>query len=110
MLCFQHLTPGDLLLGPAKVVGSAQRRHQGGLLQHGAILLAASPHAPVLPGIRELTGKSLTAPEVCQAVTRQLAGDTGWRITPGEWTDSERRRVEELARHKYSQASWNQKR
>jgi lipoyl(octanoyl) transferase len=53
-LCFRHLTPGDVLLGPAKIVGSAQRRRRG-LLQHGAILLAASPFAPVLPGIRELS-------------------------------------------------------
>ena len=48
LLCFQHLTPGDLLLQGAKVVGSAQRRHRGALLQHGGILLAASPHAPEL--------------------------------------------------------------
>ena len=42
ILCFQHHTPGDLRIGPAKVVGSAQRRQRGALLQHGAVLLAAS--------------------------------------------------------------------
>src|SRR5467141_2181778 len=68
VLCFQHFTPGDVLIGTAKVVGSAQRRQLGALMQHGGILLAASPHAPVLPGIRELSGRSLSVEETCTAV------------------------------------------
>src|SRR5260221_7761849 len=55
-LCFRHQTPGDLLAGDFKVVGSAQRRQRGALLQHGGILLAASAYAPQLPGLRELAG------------------------------------------------------
>src|SRR5262245_25028554 len=39
LLCFQHVTPGDLVLGDHKVVGSAQRKQRGSLLQHGGILL-----------------------------------------------------------------------
>src|SRR6516162_8786037 len=56
VLCFLHQTPGDLLCAGAKVVGSAQRKQRGALLQHGAILLAQSPHTPSLPGLRELAG------------------------------------------------------
>jgi len=109
-LCFQHLTAGDLLIGPDKVVGSAQRRHRGALLQHGAILLAASPHAPVLPGIRELSGIGVTIPDLMEALCRQWVRHTGWEFCRGEWSDDERRRLEELAKSKYSQASWNAKR
>src|SRR6266852_2580802 len=33
VLCFQHITPGDIVIGLDKVVGSAQRRQRGALLQ-----------------------------------------------------------------------------
>src|SRR5262249_14377675 len=51
-LCFLLHSPGDLMLGPSKIVGSAQRRQQGAFLQHGAILLKQSPYTPALAGIQ----------------------------------------------------------
>ncbi len=109
-LCFQHFTPGDLIVDAAKVVGSAQRKQRGALLQHGAILLATSPHAPALPGIRELTGSKLTPDKIIPVVERELATHTGWIPTAGDWTARERQRIEELVQIKYGQPSWNQKR
>jgi lipoate-protein ligase A len=109
-LCFQHLTIGDLLIGKDKVVGSAQRRHRGALLQHGAILLAASPHAPVLPGIAELSGRVVTISELIDVLLSLWAHDTGWRLRDDGWFDGERRRLQELVEHKYSQPYWNAKR
>jgi lipoyl(octanoyl) transferase len=53
-LCFERRAAGDVLVGDAKVLGSAQRRTTGGLIQHGSLLLATSPHAPALPGLAEL--------------------------------------------------------
>jgi lipoate-protein ligase A len=108
--CFQHFTPGDVLVNGAKVVGSAQRRQRGSILQHGGILLRASPYAPMLPGIAELTGRSLTAEEVCASVRHCFAQDTGWGIEAGDWTTVELARIEELAERKYSQDTWNRKR
>jgi lipoate-protein ligase A len=108
-LCFGHLTPGDLLVGPAKVVGSAQRRQRRALLQHGAILLATSPYTPALPGIRELTGHSLTVPETCAAVRREFVRQTGWQLVDADATAAERQRIAELA-VQYAQDSWNRKR
>ena len=110
LLCFQHLTPGDLVVNAAKVVGSAQRKQRGALLQHGAILLATGPHAPTLPGIRELTGRSLRPEEIIPAFEREFAAHTGLRLTVGVWTITERQRLEELVQMKYRQSSWNQKR
>jgi lipoate-protein ligase A len=110
LLCSQHFTPGDLVVGAAKVVGSAQRKQRGALLQHGAILLATSPHAPALPGIRELTGRKLTPGEVIPILERELAAQTGWLLIAGDWTARERQRIEELVQIKYGQPSWNQKR
>jgi lipoate-protein ligase A len=108
--CFQHFTPGDVMVNGAKVVGSAQRRQRGAILQHGGILLRASPHAPLLPGIAELTSRSLTAVEVCASVRHCFALDTGWHVEPGPWTNVELGRIEELAARKYSQDAWNRKR
>ena len=50
-LCFQRHGPGDVMLGNAKVAGSAQRRHRAAILQHGSILLAASRCAPSCPAL-----------------------------------------------------------
>jgi lipoate-protein ligase A len=109
-LCFRHFTTGDLLLGGAKVVGSAQRRQRGALLQHGALLLAQSSHTPLLPGLRELTGCSLTVAETCAAVQVALVRRTGWVLETGDWTAEERRHKEALVVGKYTQDSWNGKR
>jgi lipoate-protein ligase A len=110
VLCFLHHTPGDLLLGPHKVVGSAQRKGRGALLQHGSILLQTSPAAPALPGIAELSGRLLRPTEVTGAIGSELARDTGWRLEPSDWTDAERRRRAELSANKYATARWNARR
>lgn len=110
LLCFQHHTPGDVLIGSAKVVGSAQRRQKQALLQHGGILLAASPFAPVLPGIRELQQKELTGPEVAALVVQKFTAETGWHVVPGLWTEAEGQRTEALVREKYGHDAWNRKR
>jgi lipoate-protein ligase A len=65
-LCFQRRTDGDLLVESAKIVGSAQRRHKGAVLQHGSILLSASPCAPELLGVKELTGIAINARELVE--------------------------------------------
>ena len=110
VLCFLHQTPADLLVGGAKVVGSAQRKQRGALMQHGGILLAASPASPQLPGIAELTGRRLTPQEVAAAVARRFGRATGWAVEPGDWSDAERRRIAELVVTRYTQPAWNGKR
>src|SRR5262245_25376987 len=86
-LCFLNFTPGDLILNGAKIAGSAQRRHRGALLQHGAILLARSSHAPSLPGICELAGRLLYIEEFSHAIHREFARQTGWQLIVGDWTE-----------------------
>jgi len=110
LLCFQQITPGDLLVGPAKVAGSAQRKQRGALMQHGSLLLAASPHAPVLPGIRELSGHMLAIEETWAAIVQQFSRQTGWDLVATGWTDDERRRKLDLAATKYTLDAWNRKR
>jgi lipoate-protein ligase A len=110
VLCFLHQTPGDLLIGDAKIAGSAQRKQRGALMQHGSILLAASPWTPQLLGIRELSGVNLSTETLNAVVAEQLAKQTGWQLVASEWTTQERQRIDELAAGKYSQPAWNSKR
>jgi len=109
-LCFQHQTAGDLLVSGHKVVGSAQRKRRGAQMQHGAILLAQSPHAPDLLGLAELTERKLTFEAVRVAVLRAVAAKTGWSVREHKWTSAERTRTRALAAEKYGSASWNEKR
>jgi lipoate-protein ligase A len=109
-LCFQHHTAGDLVIAGEKVAGSAQRRQRRALLQHGGLLLATSPHARELPGILELTGRSLTVEDTCTSVLRAFSQHTGWLLLSADWLPEERQRLADLATNKYSQETWNDKR
>ena len=88
-LCFARRTCGDIICGSAKIVGSAQRRRRGAVLQHGSILLSESPCARELSGIAQLTGRSIQSGELAQAWTVDLARKLGAAPAPGEFTESE---------------------
>ena len=53
-LCFTRGDPNDVMLDEHKILGSAQRRRRGAILQHGSLLRPAADYAPELPGICEL--------------------------------------------------------
>lgn len=110
VLCFLHQTQGDLVAASAKVVGSAQRKRKGALLQHGGVLLARSEFAPQLPGLAELTGVRFTAGDVAKLVAERFAADTGWELVRGEWSAAERARRDALVSEKYARPAWNEKR
>jgi lipoate-protein ligase A len=111
VLCFLHQTPGDLVIGGAKVAGSAQRKLRGALLQHGTLLLRASEFAPQLPGMCDLAGRALFTPEeLTGALTRRFAADTGATVEPGDWTADELVRVPQIRAEKYGNPEWNRRR
>jgi lipoate-protein ligase A len=109
-LCFHHCTPGDVLVAGHKIVGSAQRKQRGALLQHGGILCRTSPHTPALPGITELSGVEFRPTQIQAGVTEQCQRDTGWHLLEGALTSTEAVAVAGLVRDKYASGRWNQKR
>jgi lipoate-protein ligase A len=109
-LCFQHQTPGDLLLDGHKIGGSAQRRRAGALLQHGSILLAASSHAPQLRGVRELTSLDISPKLLADAVARSFAQATGWSLVPTEWTADRLARRQQIISDRYANPAWTERR
>ncbi|MEM7560826.1 MAG: hypothetical protein AAF394_17020, partial [Planctomycetota bacterium] len=74
-LCFERRSLGDVVVGESKVMGSAQRRYKGALLQHGSLLLNQSQHAPSLLGLEEL----LAEPEA-----NDSAGESGFADSSAE--------------------------
>lgn len=79
VLCFNREDEHDLVLGSHKVLGSAQRRRRGAILQHGGLLLQASAITPELPGIADLCPDAdLTdLPErLGQAILREIAASS----------------------------------
>jgi lipoate-protein ligase A len=109
-LCFLHQTPGDLLVGQNKVVGSAQRKLRGAQMQHGSILLRQSPHTRSLPGVLELAGVAITGEVLRRAIIAELASATGWDFVAATWSDDDLRHRAEIAHAKYSSVTWNLKR
>jgi len=110
ILCFLHQTPGDLLASGHKVVGSAQRKQRGALLQHGGILLATSELTPELPGLRELTGFQHSPQTVARAISDTFSQMTGWTLTPEDWTETEQTQRRQRETERYRNPAWNEKR
>ena len=91
-LCFERRGAHDLVAGADKIMGSAQRRQGGRLLQHGSIRL------------RGWNPRDLAA-----RITELLAERWCVRFTPSSLTDEERRMAEELA-VKHRSTEWTQRR
>jgi lipoate-protein ligase A len=109
VLCFLHHTPGDVLLGQAKVAGSAQRKQRGAVLQHGAVLLAQSPFTPDLPGLCDLSGLPVAAAAIEPALVEEFRRWTGWTVEPDAWSTTDEQAIAAL-RPRYTSAEWNARR
>jgi lipoyl(octanoyl) transferase len=109
-LCFQRRSPGDVLFAGAKICGSAQRRRRGALLQHGSLILARSPAAPELPGLRELSARPIGHDELIvrwsQAISRQL----NLECEQGALAADLAARAETLVIEKYDNQRWTRRR
>jgi len=109
-LCFQRRCAGDVLLGGAKIAGSAQRRRRGAVLQHGSLLLRRSPAAPELPGLEELAPRAPALEELAEVWLAKLAERLrlGWRRESlPEW---QRQRVVMLSQARYASTQWTEDR
>jgi lipoate-protein ligase A len=109
-LCFHRRALGDVVIGSHKIAGSAQRRWRGAVLQHGSILLAASPAAPELPGLNDLAGSPLAVDAFISLWRGVLPGVPTGELSGDELTVGERTRAAEIAASKYGQAAWTERR
>jgi lipoate-protein ligase A len=76
------------------------------VLQHGSVLLARSPAAPELDGLKELTAQTILVEEFIQAWSKRLSPALGVRWQPGSLSERQHRRFAELVKEKYASATW----
>lgn len=105
-LCFQRRSPGDVLVGSVKLAGSAQRRNHASVLQHGSLLLARSPAAPELPGLKELTGRDFAVEDVLEGWLPRLSERLQLRWNREALSQTERDRAALLVAGKHAADGW----
>jgi lipoate-protein ligase A len=118
--CFLLRRMPAILVGGRKLIGSAQRRWDRSLLQHGSLLLHFDPslHQAVFPawpredpaaGVTCLQGILGETPHPRDLVSVLAAGwrdAFGARCVPGELTPTERAIADDLARGRYGTPAW----
>jgi lipoate-protein ligase A len=126
-LCFQRQAPGDvvllkettigMLLQPPmplrvawKILGSAQRRHHGAVLQHGSLLLQRSPAAPELPGLEDLTGAAIDVGQLANSMSVRFAAALEVRLTNFQLPPALKSNAQRVANSKYGTPSWTNRR
>jgi lipoate-protein ligase A len=114
-LCYARRTDADVILPPtrgasAKIVGSAQRRRRGAVLQHGSILLEASPAAPELPGLNDLIGQSLTPGQLIDPLREKFVDALQLQLVDRPLSADLLRTAQRLQAEKYGGPSWTRRR
>jgi lipoate-protein ligase A len=109
-LCFQRRSPGDLVVGPNKIAGSAQRRRGMAVLQHGSFLLRRSPAAPELPGLEDLYPCGLQPDQWQSVLSAQLSQCLEFDLRPRVLSEHELVEAKQLEREKHSSRPWRERR
>jgi lipoate-protein ligase A len=109
-LCFQRRARGDVMIGPVKVAGSAQRRWHGALLQHGSILWERSECAPELAGIADLAGHRVDALQFQSDWLELLPAALQCDWQAAEYSAAQLARAGQIEREQFGADAWNQRR
>jgi lipoyl(octanoyl) transferase len=121
-VCFEIPSQYEISAGGKKLIGSAQARRPGGVLQHGAFPLRgdlarvlqvlAGPQIPPervrrrAAALGELLGREVPWREAADAIIRGFSETFGIQFRAGELTEEEKSRAEALARGKYGTEEW----
>lgn len=110
-LCFGRGDERDLVYEGNKILGSAQRRRRGAIVQHGSLLLLTSEHASHFPGLLNQVGQtelyaahflSQLVAEFSEAISKAIQ----LPIRSQKLTDQEQETARHLELEKYSQETW----
>ena len=121
--CFATASVWELAIGGKKMVGSAQCREGGAVLQHGSVLLRSSEErlASLLKprgaermlsrnvhavGLWEVLGEEITFHELAEALKAGLEKVLGFRFLPNLLTSTENARALEISRARYENQEW----
>lgn len=115
--CFATATPGEITSAGRKLVGSAQYRHDGALLQHGSILVSddqsalaalvgAEPSSP--PATLEESLERVPAPSELHDALRSALGNVG--VEPDKLAEDELRQSMQRHLQIFSDPQWTWRR
>jgi lipoate-protein ligase A len=123
-VCFEVPSNYEIVFDGHKLVGSAQVRKGGAVLQHGSLplvgdiaricaVLASKPdRGRVLARaitVERATGRAVTFDAAARAMAEGFASALNLRLEPGELTPQERGRSEQLRRDKYTSDDWTRR-
>lgn len=97
-LCFARGDDFDGVMGRFKVLGSAQRRRKGAVLQHGSLILRASAWAPEFPGVFDCGGHSVGTDDLSARLADSIADLLGGASELTDVSANESRRAVDLSR------------
>jgi lipoate-protein ligase A len=106
LLCFTDPDPEDIVAKGVKLVGSAQRRRGGAVLQHGSILIARSAQTPEIPGICDVADESASKHDWSNEMLNRIPRALGLRPVQAELPAPVRTRVIDLRRLRYQNPNW----
>ncbi len=121
-VCFEIPSQYEISAGGRKLIGSAQARRAGGVLQHGAFPLRGDIarilqglSGPQIPPERvrrraatlgDLLGREVSWREAADAVSRGFTDEFGIEFRREGLTENEKTRADELSRGKYGSEEW----
>ena len=115
-LCFQRRSLGDVLLteidshpGDHKIVGSAQRRRRGSVLQHGSLLWATTPAAPEVFGFTNLTCVSTALDEAAMGLVASILRALSLSSETTRLTSEMVAKVEKICAERYNLSAWTER-
>jgi lipoate-protein ligase A len=105
--CFDAVAPHELALAGRKLVGSAQARRAGALLQQGSIRLAPeAAEASRATSLQEELGRWVSWDELAEALILGFARAWGIELHPGVLTAEEEDLARRLERERYADPGW----
>ena len=125
-VCFAKALGGDMTVQGRKIVGSAQMRRAGCILQHGSIPITIDldEHVSILGepdaneqdarqalascavGVADVVGRPVSFDELAQCIASGFERAMGTTLEPGDLTPLEKQRAAELAQSKYGDEQW----
>jgi lipoate-protein ligase A len=109
-LCFQRRAMGDVVIDSHKICGSAQRRNEKSILQHGSVLLNQSEFAPELLGICEISESQITSSELGNVFCDELSQGFGLAFHHDELSSVEQNRAIQISEERFANPEWTHKR
>ena len=95
--CFEKPAAGDVLIGPKKIAGSAQRRLRKRLLLHGSILLATDRrNGKGATGLKEELDRDIEPEGLADSLVRGFAEAFQVPLVPGTLSEAEEALAERL--------------